>query len=72
MPVSTKITPTGEHARFTEWGHGPVRPMTATLLRSQGSWWLVWEDGKEGDTHHASTPGHGFRLADMVKLLTGK
>ena len=63
------ITPTGDYARYTD--KTPVRPMTATLIRSQGSWWLQWEDTKETDLHHSSGPTNGWSKDDMVQLVTG-
>jgi hypothetical protein len=46
-------------------------PMTATLFRANGSWWLEWEDGSRTNLHHRAWGKGRFRKQEMEKIVEG-
>ena len=62
------MIPTGQYARFST--ELPIRPLEAELFRSEGTWWLRYEDGHEVNTHHAAWPPAGFSKSYMVGVVS--
>jgi hypothetical protein len=63
------MIPKGQYERFST--DLPIRPLKAELFRSEGTWWLRYEDGHETDTFHCCALRGGFRKADMIGIVRG-
>jgi hypothetical protein len=55
------------YERLWEWPKA-VLPMKAKLTRSDGTWWLEYEDGHTKNLHHSSALVGGFRKAAMENM----
>ena len=63
------MIPKGQYERFST--ELPIRPLKAELFRSEGTWWLRYEDGHETNTFHSRAVRGGFRKAYMVGVVSG-
>jgi hypothetical protein len=61
------MIPTGQYERFST--ELPIRPLEAELFRSEGTWWLRYEDGHEANTHHAAGGPTGFPKSYMIRVV---
>ncbi len=61
------MTPKGQYERLS--AKAPYDPQRAELFRSDGTWWLRYEDGHETDTYYTAGGPVGFRKADMIGVV---
>jgi hypothetical protein len=63
------MIPKGQYERLA--AKAPFAPQRAELFRSEGTWWLRYDDGHETNTFHSCALRGGFRKSYMTGVVSG-